>query len=491
MWFIWIQCRGRDSGKRSNFPDGLIREHAGSIGTDYPGELITLSTPRGEFSSRLGFILAASGSTVGLGNIWGFPTQAASNGGAAFLIIYLIMAFGLAYPALMAELIIGRHAKANTVAALMLISNGPVSRRLGAGTGFVGIATVSLILCFYSIVAGWMLSYFLASFADMFDWHKPSAWLTQFSAARNAVFALIFMGLTIVVISGGVKNGIEKWATRLMPILLFILLLLIIYVLTLDGAMAGLKAYLLPDFSRAVEPALIVSALGQAFFSLSLGVGSMLIYGSYIGRQENLVSLGGTVTFVDIGVSVMAGLLILPAMYVAQHNGVVIYNETGHLIAENTLIFTVLPKLFDTMGLMGPLVSLAFFMLMSIAALTSSMSMLEVPVAYAVENHGMDRGRASWLIGAAIAVIAMLIIVNFEMLFDLVVRLTVGYSQPLLGLMFCLFAGWIWHRNTVLEEIRQGCERVEHSLFWRIWPFYVRYICPIAIITVFVQPLLD
>lgn len=446
-----------------------------------------MSAPRGEFSSRFGFILAASGSAVGLGNIWGFPTQAANNGGAAFLVIYLLMAFGLAYPVLMAELIIGRHAKANAVTAMAVIARGPVSRRLGMGTGYVGIAASCLILCFYSVVAGWMISHFLASLSDIVNLSDFSAWLTSLNLIGNALFALIFLVLTIFIVSGGIKGGIEKWSIRLMPGLLAILLLLIIYVLTLDGAMVGLKAYLLPDFSKAVEPKLMVSALGQAFFSLSLGVGTMLIYGSYIGKGENLVSLGYAVTFLDIVISVMAGLLILPAMYVAQHNGVVIYNESGLLIAENTLIFTVLPALFDTMDLVGQWVSMAFFLLMTIAALTSSISMLEVPVAYVLENHKVDRRRASWLIGTVISFMAMIIVVNFDLLFGFIVTLTTRYGQPLLGFMLCLFVGWIWHRNRVLDELRKGHVQVEHSLFWKVWPFYIRYICPLAILVVFSQ----
>ena len=446
-----------------------------------------MSAPRGEFSSRFGFILAASGSAVGLGNIWGFPTQAANNGGAAFLAIYLIMAFGLAYPVLMAELIIGRHAKANAVVAMAVIARGSVSTKLGMGVGYTGIAASCLILCFYSVVAGWMISHFLASFADMISLPELSTWLTSFNLTAAALFAQIFLVLTIFIVSGGIKGGIEKWAIRLMPGLLVILLLLIIYVLSLDGAMAGLKAYLLPDFSRAVEPKLLVSALGQAFFSLSLGVGTMLIYGSYIGKGENLVSLGYAVTFLDILISVMAGLLILPAMYVAQHNGVVIYNEAGRLIAENTLIFTVLPALFDTMDRVGQWVSMAFFLLMTIAALTSSISMLEVPVAYVVENHRVDRRRASWLVGAAISFMAMMIVVNFDLLFGFIVTLTTRYAQPLLGFMLCLFVGWIWHRNRVLDELCQGYVQVEHSLFWKIWPLYVRYVCSLAILAVFLQ----
>ena len=173
-----------------------------------------------------------------------------------------------------------------------------------------------------------------------------------------------------------------------MPILLVTLVLLVLYVFTLDGAMEGLKVYLLPDFDRALSPKLIIAALGSAFFSLSLGVGTMLIYGSYISDKENLPVLGGMVTVVDISIAVLAGFLVLPAMYVAQHNGVEIFTASGALISEDTLIFTVLPELFTTMGIAGIVVSFTFFFLMAIAALTSSISMLEVPVAYVIEEHG-------------------------------------------------------------------------------------------------------
>ena len=446
-----------------------------------------MSASRGEFSSKLGFILAAAGSAVGLGNIWGFPTQAASNGGAVFLIIYLIMAFCLAYPALMAELIIGRHAKANAVKALRMISSNKVTSQIGAATGFAGIATASLILSFYAIVAGWTVAYFLAPAMETAGMTRISAWLTTFSVARNLMFTGIFMILTVAIICGGVKDGIEKWSSRLMPSLLVILVLLVFYVLTLDGAGDGVKAYLIPDFSRATDPNLIVSAMGQAFFSMSLGVGTMLIYGSYISDRENLISLGRSVTLVDIGIAVLAGLLIIPAMYVAQKNGVQIYDAAGNLIAEDTLIFTVLPALFDTMGKGGLFVSFAFFVLMSIAALTSSISMLEVPVAYAVENHDMQRKRATYLIGGVIMLVSSILVLNFETLFGLAVAVATRYSQPMLGLMLCVFAGWVWQRNSVLQELKNGFENAEHGWFWKIWPAYVRFVCPAAIIIVLVQ----
>jgi NSS family neurotransmitter:Na+ symporter len=298
---------------------------------------------------------------------------------------------------------------------------------------------------------------------------------------------LAFMGLTVGIISGGVQEGIERWSSRLMPALLLSLVMLVIYVLTLDGASEGLKVYLFPDFERAFSPKLIISALGAAFFSLSLGVGTMLVYGSYIGDEENLPLLGGMVTLVDISIAVLAGFLVLPAMYVALHNGVEIFNAAGDLISEDTLIFTVLPELFATMGLAGIVVSFTFFLLMGIAALTSSISMLEVPVAYTIEEHGVSRKTAAVAIGAAIAVVSTLILLNFETLFGFVVTLTTRYSQPLLGFVFCVFAGWIWHRDTLLQELRKGNPDVENSLFWKIWPWYVRIVCPVIILGIFLQ----
>ena len=448
-----------------------------------------MASARGEFSSRFGFVMAAAGSAVGLGNIWGFPTQAASNGGAAFLLVYLVLAFTLAYPALMAELIIGRHAHANTVNALRLISPNALWRRIGAATGIIGFIVASLILSFYAIVAGWMIAFALSSLADLAGMSALADWLTQFGLPRNLVFMLLFMALTVAIISGGVREGIERWSARLMPVLLVTLVMLVIYVLMLDGASDGLKVYLLPDFERAFSPKLIISALGAAFFSLSLGVGTMLIYGSYISDEENLPVVGGLVTLVDISIAVLAGFLVLPAMYVALHNGVDIFTADGALISEDTLIFTVLPELFQTMGLAGILVSVTFFFLMSIAALTSSISMLEVPVAYTIEEHGVGRKKAVILIGAAIAMVSATILLNFESLFGLVISVTTRYSQPLLGFMFCIYAGWVWQRDQLLQELRKGSPEVESSLFWKIWPWYVRVVCPVIILAIFAQSL--
>ena len=448
-----------------------------------------MASARGEFSSRFGFIMAAAGSAVGLGNIWGFPTQAASNGGAAFLVVYLVLAFTLAYPALMAEIIIGRHAHANAVNALQRIAGGPFTQRAGATTGLVGLVVASFILSFYAIVAGWMIAHCLGSLAALVGADGIAEWLTSFSLGRNASFVVLFMLLTIGIIAEGVHDGIERWSSRLMPILLVTLGCLVLYVLTLDGAMEGLKVYLLPDFSAALSPQLIINALGSAFFSLSLGVGTMLIYGSYINDRENLPVVGGLVTGVDIGIAVLAGFLVLPAMYVALHNGVEIFDAAGGLISEDTLIFTVLPELFTSMGVAGAFVSLLFFFLMSIAALTSSISMLEVPVAYTIEEHGASRRSAVLLIGGVITGISLLILLNFDTLFGLVITATTRYSQPLLGFVFCIYAGWVWRRDQLLAELRKGSPEIAGTLFWRIWPLHVRLVCPLIILGIFAQNL--
>jgi NSS family neurotransmitter:Na+ symporter len=387
----------------------------------------------------------------------------------------------------MAEITLGRHARANAVAALSGVGEKTLTKTLGAGAGIVGFIVASLILSFYAIVAGWMLAFFLSYLLGLLGMDDASDWLTEFSLSRNVIFMGIFMGLTVAIISAGVRDGIERWSSRLMPLLLGTLLALVVYVLTLDGALEGLRVYLMPDLSSALNPGLIINALGSAFFSLSLGVGTMLIYGSYISDDENLPVAGGLVTAVDIGIAVVAGFLVLPAMYVALANGVEIFAADGSLLAEDTLIFTVLPELFSTMGLAGGIVATTFFFLMSIAALTSSISMLEVPVAYTIENRGVSRHTAVLVIGALISAISVTILLNFEALFGLVITVTTRYSQPLLGFVFCIYVGWIWRRDSLLAELRKGSPEITDTLFWKIWPWHLRVVCPAIILLIFVQ----
>ena len=444
---------------------------------------------RGQFSSTFTFLLAAAGSAVGLGNIWGFPTNAAENGGAAFLLMYLILAFLLAYPALMAELVIGRHTRSNMVVALEALATSRPAKQVGRLTGYAGMLTASLILSFYGIVAGWMLGSIAEPVASLLGFEAFGTWLTEFGTSRNIILTALFMLLTGLIINAGVEQGIEKWSRRLMPSLLILLVALIAYVLTREGAFEGLQHYLVPDFSQMTSPDLIVSALGQAFFSMSLGVGAMLIYGSYIRSDANLPLVGSLVTLTDTGIAFLAGLLILPAIFVAQNLGVTIFADDGSLVGGPGLIFQVLPTLFESMGNIGILVGFAFFALMSIAAVTSSISMLEVPVSYAIESHNISRKRATLWLSSAIFALSVAICLNFDLAFDAVISLTTEWAQPLISLLICLFAGWVFYRNSILNELKQGNPDIEHSFFWKLWPLYMKLICPALIAIIIYQSL--
>ncbi|MBL0711296.1 MAG: sodium-dependent transporter, partial [Colwellia sp.] len=345
------------------------------------------------------------------------------------------------------------------------------------------------ILSFYGIIAGWMMSYAIEPITTVLGFNDASTWLTSQSITRNLLFTALFMLLTVSIIRHGVENGIEKWSKRLMPMLIGLLILLIIYVFTLEGSREGFAAYLNPDISRVFEPDLLISALGQAFFSLSLGTSVMVIYGSYISKSENLVTLGAQVTIIDVSIAFLAGLLVIPSMYVAQAQGVAIFSDDGALISGPNLVFDVLPTLFNGMGVIGLIIAFGFFLLMSIAALTSSISMLEAPVSFAVERHNIERKKATTFIGLGILALSAIIIINFEMLFGLVIAVSTVYGQPLIAMLCCLFVGWIWQRNDILKEIKQGDDAVEHSLFWKIWPWYTKFVCPSAIAIVFYHSL--
>lgn len=434
--------------------------------------------------------MAATGSAVGLGNIWGFPTQTASNGGAAFVLVYLIFVVVLAYPALMAELVIGRHTRSNIVTALPLLSDSQNGKRIGRLAGISGVIVACLILSFYTIVAGWMMAHILVLPASDGNLPIVADWLKNFSISRNLLFCLLFSMLTASVVAGGVRDGIERWSARLMPALILLMVLLIGFVFTQRGAIEGLKVYLIPDFAIISKPQLLISAMGQAFFSLSLGVGTMLIYGSYINDSENLPMAGALVAGIDTAVAILAGLLIIPAAFVALDKGVNIYDDNGILIAGPELILQTLPSLFNSLGLAGNIIAVVFFLLMVIAALTSAISMLEVPVAFIIENTSLPRRKATWLTGSTIFSGSTLTVVYFEELFSLIVDITTQYSQPLLAAVMCIYAGWVLHRNRLLQEIRAGYSGAELSWFWKIWPAYIRFVCPTLIAVMFVHGIL-
>lgn len=442
------------------------------------------STSRELFSSRLGFILAAAGAAVGLGNIWGFPTQVASNGGGAFLLVYLVLIFVVAFPMLVVEMAIGRHGQANPVDSMRSLTPNLLAKKVGALTGWIGLSVPSAVLGFYSIVGGWLICFLFGAVADLFGLADIAAWFKGFSVERNVFGTVLFYVLTILIVQGGIKQGIEKWSTRLMPALFVLFALLFVYIMTQQGAVEGLKHYLVPDFEKVWDRKLILAAMGQGFFSLTIGGCSMLIYGSYLSKKENLPKMAMNVTLVDTAVAFIAGLVVMPAMFVAMQKGVQIYAEDGSLLSSDTLVFTVLPLMFDSLGFLGQIFAIVFFLLLTIAALTSSISMLEAPVSLVSERFNTPRTPTSWAIGGLIALFSVIIVYNFAAMFGLVAMIATQYLQPIAALMFCLFGGWVWSRASKVKELEQGCPDFQLGWFGKVWPAYVKFVCPILVITV-------
>ena len=441
----------------------------------------TSNSSRDSFHSSLGFILAAAGAAIGLGNIWGFPTQAANNGGGAFLLVYLIVTFLLALPALYAEITLGNHAQTNPVSALASAC-APRFEKVGKRAGIIGIVGAMMMLSFYTIVAGWMLAHTLAALTEFLGLVDLAHWLSTSSTLRNIIFTPIFIILGAIIVHQGVHAGIERWSSRLMPILLIMLLALVIYILQQEGAQAGIDLYLIPDFTQVTEPKLIIAAMGQAFFSLAIGVGAMMAYGSYMPKGQSIGKLVVSITLLDTFIAFIAGLLIIPALFVAQHNGQEIFNN-GQLIGEGQLIFQILPTLFNSMGVIGLLVSFTFFALLSIAALTSTISTTEVPGAYLVEDKQLSRKNATWLVSGLVFVASMILIAFFEQLFGLVIQLLTTILQPLMALFYFIVIGWIWHRGNKLSRLAK--DNTHRTL--KLLGFYLRYICPVLLLIVFVN----
>jgi len=439
------------------------------------------STTRDSFQTRLGFVLASAGAAIGLGNIWGFPTQTANNGGGAFLLVYLIVTLLLALPALYAEVYIGNQMQTNPVAALKKAC-GERLGKIGESAGIIGLIGAVMMLSFYTIVAGWMLAHSLSPLAEFIGNNDIAAWLASDSSLRNYIFTPIFIILTAAIVHQGVHAGIERWSSRLMPILLLMMFALIIYILQQDGAMQGLKTYLVPDFSQITDAKLIIAAMGQAFFSLAIGVGAMMVYGSYIQKGKDIGKLVLSIAALDTFIAFIAGLLIIPALFVALHHGQQVFAD-GKLIGQGQLIFQILPALFSSFGVVGLILTFTLFSLLSIAALTSTISSTEVVVAYLLEAKNMTRKKATNGISVVIFVASTLIIMNFELLFGLIIQLLTTVLQPLMSLFYFIVVGWIWRRGNQLTDIAT----LQNNAKLKWFGFYLRYICPALIAVVFIN----
>lgn len=437
----------------------------------------TTTTDRGSWNSKLGFILAAAGSAVGLGNIWAFPTKVATEGGAAYLIIYLLCTFAIGFPVMAAEIAIGRKSGKNPVGAFKAIS----SNKFFPLVGLWGVICGVMILSFYTVIAGWAFGYAFEEIFFYLGWDNAANWLTDTNNGfKNALIASVFMLGTIKIITGGVSDGIERATKAMMPLLIGIIVIMIIYVLMQPGSAEGVQAYLLPDFSK-INANLIFSAMGQAFFSLSLGMGALITYGSYLNKKENIPQAAAFVTLADVGIAFLAGLLIVPAMYLAQSQGINI-NAGGSLASSTDLVFQILPALFHTIGgAVGLILGVTFFLLLSIAALTSTISLLEVPVSYVIDEFEVKRKKAAWTVGLSILAVSVTV-AYFPVLIGWFDYLFSSIGLPLGGFLICLFVGYVWTTENAINEMEYGFAGIKQTLFSKVWPIFIKFICPAAIL---------
>jgi len=445
-----------------------------------------MSTPannkRGFWATRMGFILAASGSAIGLGNVWKFPYVTGQNGGGAFVLLYLVCIFVIGLPIMLAEFTLGRRTSLNPVGAFGSLKPGTP----WVGIGFMGVTAGFLILSFYAVVGGWTVAYVVKSVThSVLDFTSPEQagqFFGQFIASTGEVliYHALFMALCVAIVIKGVHGGIEKACDIMMPTLFVILLVLMARSLTLPGAMEGVKFYLHPDFSK-IGPQTVLIALGQAFFSLSLGMGAMLTYGSYLSPKENLTAATVYVVIFDTLIALLMGMVIFPAVF-----------SMGLEPTEGpSLVFSVLPTVFSSMP-MGTLVSIIFFILLTIAALTSAISLLEVVVAYFIDQKGWDRKRAVLTMAAVIYLLGVPSALSFGVLadarflgmtfFDIVDNAASNYLLPIGGMLTAVFVGWVWGTREAKAEI----EKHETRFHWADqWSFLIRFIAPVAVGGVF------
>lgn len=435
------------------------------------------STERDSFSSKFGVIAAAAGSAIGLGNIWRFPYVAGENGGGAFLFVYLISILVIGIPVMLSEFVIGRSAQKNPYGAFKSLAPGKPWYLIG----IMGVAAAFMILAFYTVVAGWTLEYIYQSFtgslsarstgqlAEMFDEFR-------YNSIRPVLWFFVFMVFTGWIVIAGIKNGIEKYTKFLMPLLFLMLIGMGIYVLTFEGAGKGLNFLFRPDFSK-ITPAVILEALGQAFFSLSIGMGTLITYGSYIKKNDNLGTTAISVAGADTLIAIIAGIAIFPAIFAfADIENMAVANVSGE-----GLVFITLPGiLFSIPG--GYILSTMFFILLAVAALTSTISVLEVIVAYFVEELGMIRKRATVVATVSVSFLGILS-VFFTGVFDFLNFTTANILLPLGGFFIVIFVGYFYGRKKTREELSNSGNL--KAKYIPAYLFSVKFIAPLVIALIF------
>lgn len=435
---------------------------------------------RDGFSSRFGIIAAAAGSAVGLGNIWKFPYIVGENGGSAFILVYLISILAVGIPVLLAEFIIGRRGQANAVRSFKKLA--PNTK--WPAIGWMGIVAAFMILGFYTVIAGYTIHYFILTVTNSFAGMSSSDIAQTFndfaSSTTPIIYTIIFIILSLAILFGGVKDGIEKYSKVLMPGLLGIIILLVIRAVTLPGATEGIEFLLKPNFSELSMDA-VLDALGHSFFSLSVGMGTMLTYGSYISKKENLTSTTFSIAAADTIIALLAGLAIFPAVFAFGIDPT----------AGPGLVFITLPNVFLQMT-GGAIFGALFFFLLFIAALTSVVSIFEVIIAYVTEELKLNRQKAMGLTAVAVIIISTVcalsqtpgssLVFNGHTLFDWMDLLTANVLLPIGGFLMMIFLGFIMKKSDLEDELQQGSKSIKNTMAYIT---ITKFVAPVAIAIVF------
>ena len=443
-------------------------------------------TKRATFGSKIGVILATVGCAVGLGNIWRFPYMLGENGGAAFLLVYISCILFLGIPVMITEFFIGRYSRKNAAGAFKVMAPGTKWSVIG----YNGVTAAFLILGYYAVVSGWTLEYIVQAFSGSLEGKNATDFADEFTAFSTGVFrpilwTVVFIALTHIIIVSGVKEGIERASKVMMPMLFLILIALCVRSITLPGASEGLTFLFNPDFSK-IDSSVVLSAMGQAFFSLSIGMGCLITYASYFGKQTNLQTTALQVTILDTLVAVLAGVMIFPAVFSFG-----IEPTTGP-----ELVFITLPNVFEQLPF-GNIWSFVFFVLLALAALTSTISLHEVSTAYVHEEYHVSRKKAAIIVSVGVTIVGILSSLSMGLLksytlfglnfFNLLDFVTAKIMLPLGGMMICIFTAKRVDKLLLKEEVtNHGTIRF---YFFNTYAFFVKYIAPIAIGLIFLNEL--
>ena len=439
----------------------------------------------GTWSSRWTFILAATGSAVGLGNIWKFPYMAGDNGGGAFVLVYLACICIIGLPIMLGEIMIGRRGRSSPANSMKSLAAEANTTRAWTLLGATGALAGLLILSFYSVAAGWAMSYIFNGFQNITAESSSSSFNNLLSSPSSLIFwHTLFISITVFIVARGILQGLEKWINTLMPILFLIILLLCIYAMQTGAFLEGLRYLFMPDFSK-INPQVMLEALGQAFFTLSLGMGAIMAYGAYMPANQNIGRTAVSVAALDTGVALLAGIAIFPIVFA---NGLAPSEGPG-------LVFVTLPIAFSAMPL-GILFGTLFFVLLSIAALSSSISLIEPGVAWLIESLKIKRTTATIILGFTAWFLGLFSALSFNLIseftifgrnfFDATDFLTSQIMLPLGGIFIAIFVGWIMKKEHVLEGLG-----FKEDFIFKAWYFSVRYIAPILVGLVFLNFFID